>query len=89
MYMPVHACKWRSESNSWELVPSNHLDARDETQVIRLGDSRLYLMSHLAHPGLSFKAIFQLNNVFLAFLFFSSIEVSILKLIFPVIVSAN
>lgn len=66
-----------------------HVKARDGTQVIRLGDSCLYLLSYLVHPGLSFKVTFQLNSVFTAFLFFRSIEVSILMLIFPVIVSAN
>lgn len=66
-----------------------HVNARDETHVIRLGDSRLYLLSHLAHPGLSFKVTFQLNSVSLAFLFFRSVEVGFLMLIFPVTVSTN
>lgn len=38
---------WLSEDNLWELVPSFLMCGEAGTQVIRLSNECLYLMSHL------------------------------------------
>jgi len=45
-------CLWRSEYNIWKSVLSFHrVGSMDQTQVVRLGGSRLSLLSYLAGPA--------------------------------------
>lgn len=56
----VTACSWRSEDSLRDLIISlRYLGSKDETQVVRLGGSHLYLLSHrLAGPIPALKFLF-------------------------------
>lgn len=46
MCATVHMLK--SEDNSLESVPSNHVDFNDETQGVRLSSKHIYSLRHFA-----------------------------------------